>query len=253
MKLEPERDYYEVLGVRRSANHRAIREAYRQLVKQYHPDVNPGDRISEERFREIQKAYETLTNSKARAAYEDSLMARATREQIRRDETEAAEISRRARPHNTEPEPQASEQKPIRGHKTALLVFCAVAAVAVTCIAVSELGSNDESTIATVVSCGPIRKVSSGGSGRSECDIQYTYQVAGKSYTGHGTTSICLGFGHTLWCPNRTAAISYSKADPGKSWTTGPDRLSTIATAVLAMCLMVFGVVVGGKIKKDRT
>ena len=58
----PERDLYDVLGVPRSAAADEIKKAYRRLAKKYHPDVNPGDKQSEERFKEVTAAFEVLSD-----------------------------------------------------------------------------------------------------------------------------------------------------------------------------------------------
>ena len=50
------RDYYEVLGVGRNADEKEIKRAYRKLAKQYHPDMNPGDKKAEQKFKEITEA-----------------------------------------------------------------------------------------------------------------------------------------------------------------------------------------------------
>ena len=63
------RDYYEVLGVARTASTEEIRRAYRKLARQYHPDVNREDH-AEERFKEINEAYEVLADDNRRAAYD---------------------------------------------------------------------------------------------------------------------------------------------------------------------------------------
>ncbi|MGI5897972.1 MAG: molecular chaperone DnaJ [Candidatus Dojkabacteria bacterium] len=63
------RDYYEVLGVSKSASAADIKKAYRKLVKKYHPDVNK-ERDAEEKFKEIQEAYEVLSNESKRSAYD---------------------------------------------------------------------------------------------------------------------------------------------------------------------------------------
>src|SRR5215510_625203 len=64
------KDYYKVLGVDRKASEDEIRKAYRKLAKQYHPDYNPNDKQAEERFKEINEAYQVLSDSKKRAHYD---------------------------------------------------------------------------------------------------------------------------------------------------------------------------------------
>ena len=64
------KDYYKILGVDRKASDDDIRKAYRKLAKQYHPDYNPKDKIAEERFKEINEAYEVLGDSKKRSHYD---------------------------------------------------------------------------------------------------------------------------------------------------------------------------------------
>jgi molecular chaperone DnaJ len=63
------RDYYEVLGVDRSASDDEIKKAYRKLAVKYHPDKNPGDKAAEEKFKELGEAYEALCDPQRRAAY----------------------------------------------------------------------------------------------------------------------------------------------------------------------------------------
>ncbi|MBR7142051.1 MAG: molecular chaperone DnaJ [Clostridia bacterium] len=67
---QEKRDYYEVLGVDKSADGDAIKRAYRQLAKKYHPDMNPGDKTAEEKFKEASEAYEVLSDSEKRARYD---------------------------------------------------------------------------------------------------------------------------------------------------------------------------------------
>ncbi len=64
------RDYYEVLGVAKDADEATIKKAYRQLAKKYHPDVNPGDKTAEEKFKEVNEAYQTLSDPQKRASYD---------------------------------------------------------------------------------------------------------------------------------------------------------------------------------------
>lgn len=64
------RDYYEVLGVKRDASEKDIRQAYRKLARKHHPDVNPNDKASEERFKEVSEAYEVLSDKDKRAKYD---------------------------------------------------------------------------------------------------------------------------------------------------------------------------------------
>ena len=64
------RDYYDVLGVNRDAEDDAIKKAYRKLAMKHHPDRNPDDKSSEEKFKEAKEAYEVLTDANKRAAYD---------------------------------------------------------------------------------------------------------------------------------------------------------------------------------------
>jgi curved DNA-binding protein len=66
----PERDYYEVLGVARDATPEAIKKAYRSLARKLHPDVNPGDKTAEKRFKEVQQAYDILSDAEKRSRYD---------------------------------------------------------------------------------------------------------------------------------------------------------------------------------------
>ncbi len=64
------RDYFKVLGVERNANSNDIKRAFRELARKYHPDVNPGDSTAEERFKEVNEAYEVLSDPEKRRRYE---------------------------------------------------------------------------------------------------------------------------------------------------------------------------------------
>ncbi len=71
MTEEEKRDLYGVLGVARDADEDAIRKAYRQLARRYHPDVNPGDGEAEERFKAISEAYSVLSDAEKRRNYHE--------------------------------------------------------------------------------------------------------------------------------------------------------------------------------------
>ncbi len=66
----PGKDYYQVLGVKRDASEKEIRQAYRKLARKHHPDVNPGNKSAEARFKEIGEAYEVLNDKEKRAKYD---------------------------------------------------------------------------------------------------------------------------------------------------------------------------------------
>src|SRR5271156_4647014 len=66
----PERDYYDILGVTRDATPEAIKKAYRGLARKFHPDVNPGDKTAESKFKEVQQAYDLLSDAEKRAQYD---------------------------------------------------------------------------------------------------------------------------------------------------------------------------------------
>ncbi len=64
------KDYYNILGVSRSASEQEIKQAYRRLARQYHPDVNPGNKSAESKFKEINEAYEVLSDKEKRQKYD---------------------------------------------------------------------------------------------------------------------------------------------------------------------------------------
>ena len=64
------RDYYEVLGVGRDADAKAIKRAYRKLAKKYHPDMNPGDKQAEQKFKEVTEAYNVLSDTEKKKLYD---------------------------------------------------------------------------------------------------------------------------------------------------------------------------------------
>ncbi len=65
------KDYYKILGVSKDADQKTIRQAYRKLARQYHPDVNPGDKAAEEKFKEINEANEVLSDPEKRKKYDE--------------------------------------------------------------------------------------------------------------------------------------------------------------------------------------
>src|SRR5690349_18361367 len=64
------RDYYEILGVKRNASEEEIKSAYRKLAMKYHPDRNPGDKQAEQKFKEVQEAYDVLSDKTKRSNYD---------------------------------------------------------------------------------------------------------------------------------------------------------------------------------------
>ena len=64
------RDYYDVLGVSKSASPEELKSAYRKLAVKYHPDKNPGDKTAEDKFKEASEAYHVLSNPERKQSYE---------------------------------------------------------------------------------------------------------------------------------------------------------------------------------------
>ena len=70
MATATKQDYYETLGVSKKTPLKEIRQAYRKLARKYHPDLNPGDKSSEEKFKQVQEAYDVLSDTKKRQMYD---------------------------------------------------------------------------------------------------------------------------------------------------------------------------------------
>src|SRR5580658_2216992 len=70
MATTSKKDYYEILGVKKSASAEDIRKAFRKLARKYHPDVNPGDKSAEEKFKKLSEANDVLSDPKKRKIYD---------------------------------------------------------------------------------------------------------------------------------------------------------------------------------------
>ena len=67
---ENKRDYYEVLGIGKDASEDEIKKAYKKMARKYHPDLNPGDKEAEEKFKEVGEAYAVLSDADKKARYD---------------------------------------------------------------------------------------------------------------------------------------------------------------------------------------
>src|ERR1700744_535226 len=70
MATTPTKDYYALLGIKKTATADEVRKAFRKLARKHHPDVNPGDKKAEERFKEISEANDVLSDEKKRKVYD---------------------------------------------------------------------------------------------------------------------------------------------------------------------------------------
>ena len=69
--MAEKRDYYDILGIKRDASAETIKKAFRKLAKKYHPDMNPGDKEAEAKFKEAQEAYAVLSDAEKRKQFEE--------------------------------------------------------------------------------------------------------------------------------------------------------------------------------------
>ena len=114
--MADKRDYYEVLGVPKDADDAAIKKAYRQLAKKYHPDMNPGDKEAEIKFKEASEAYAVLSDAEKRRQYDQFGHAafEGGAEEEKTEEPEKAEA-----PAETHPAPAKTAQAPASTEKKA--------------------------------------------------------------------------------------------------------------------------------------
>src|SRR3954452_16134232 len=71
MPASPKHDYYDTLKIPRGATADEVRKSYRKLARKYHPDLNPGDKAAEDRFKNVQEAYDILSDAKKRQMYDE--------------------------------------------------------------------------------------------------------------------------------------------------------------------------------------
>ena len=90
--MADKRDYYEVLGVPKDADDAAIKKAYRQLAKKYHPDMNPGDKEAEIKFKEASEAYAVLSDAEKRRQYDSLAMPHLKAEQVELEQVASISI-----------------------------------------------------------------------------------------------------------------------------------------------------------------
>jgi tetratricopeptide (TPR) repeat protein len=122
MPVKTGREYYEVLGVTRQASLEEIKKRYRELARQFHPDVNPNDPDAAQRFSEVSAAYRTLSDTDNRATYDAELLLKDRQSEKARQATAAAAAQARATMNQPRPSPKqtAAPQTPAQNGAQAL-------------------------------------------------------------------------------------------------------------------------------------